>query len=235
MVRSLAPAVVLFAVLTPHLAHAQVNIDQDKTPAHIYANDCAVCHKSIRGLANGRGSSALAAFLTEHYTSNEQEAAALAAYVLAGGGGSGTPASARDAFAPDRDHAASGEPKTREARRSPKPLPEPSAGPKPTPRSRDRSRLDRGARSASVEPSRDQSKLVPDRREPVSADRAHERPRPADATPAKPEPAKLAAGPKVVKPLKPDAVAPVQSPSVPSPQVSQPSGPAPAPTDNIPD
>ncbi len=83
----LAPAIVLFAALAPPMAHAQVNIDQDKTPAHIFASDCAVCHKSIRGLANGRGSSALTGFLAEHYTSSREEAAALAAYVLAGGGG----------------------------------------------------------------------------------------------------------------------------------------------------
>src|SRR5487761_1401531 len=70
------------AVLAPAPASAQVNIDQDKTPAHIYASDCSVCHKSIRGLANGQGRPGLTAFLAEHYTSSESEAAALAAYVL---------------------------------------------------------------------------------------------------------------------------------------------------------
>ncbi|MGH6677078.1 MAG: hypothetical protein ACRECE_12755, partial [Xanthobacteraceae bacterium] len=157
MVRSIAPAIVLFAVLIPPLAHAQVNIDQDKTPAHIYASDCSVCHKSMRGLANGRGSSALTGFLAEHYTSSEQEAAALAAYVLAGGGGTGSPAPARDALEPDRDRTASAESKTRDTRRSPRPLPEPTAAAKPRPK--DRGRTERPERSASAEPGRSERRL----------------------------------------------------------------------------
>lgn len=92
MSRRLAPATLLLAVLlAPAAARAQINIDEGKTPAHIFSSDCAVCHKSTRGLANGRGNAALTGFLSEHYTSSREEAAALAAYVLAGGGGEGKP------------------------------------------------------------------------------------------------------------------------------------------------
>jgi hypothetical protein len=109
----------LLAALAPPVAHAQVNIDQDKTPAHIYASDCAVCHKSIRGLANGRGPTALATYLAEHYTSSDSEAAALAAYVLSGGGGVGSPASAHDALTgPARPRDTVATPTGREQRRS---------------------------------------------------------------------------------------------------------------------
>ena len=94
--RHLAPAFILVAALAPLSARAQVNIDQDKSPAHIFASDCSVCHKSTRGLANGRGSSALTGFLEEHYTSSREEAASVAAYVLSAGGGVGTAAPVRE-------------------------------------------------------------------------------------------------------------------------------------------
>jgi hypothetical protein len=53
-------------------------------------------------LANGRSRTALTAYLAEHYTSSDSEAASLAAYVLSGGGGGGgvgSPASGRDLLA----------------------------------------------------------------------------------------------------------------------------------------
>ena len=58
-----------------------MNIDQGKSPADIFANDCAACHKSTRGLANGQNSLALSSFLREHYTASKDQANALAAYV----------------------------------------------------------------------------------------------------------------------------------------------------------
>jgi hypothetical protein len=90
--RGVAPAIGLFIGLVPVLAQAQTNIDQGKSPAEIFANDCATCHKSARGLANGRGSSGLASFLVEHYTASKDQAAALAAYVMGAGGGDTVPA-----------------------------------------------------------------------------------------------------------------------------------------------
>ena len=89
------------------MAQAQTNIDQGKSPAEIFANDCATCHKSARGLANGRGSSGLASFLVEHYTASKDQAAALAAYVMGAGGGEAAPAARgpKPASAPDRNRA----------------------------------------------------------------------------------------------------------------------------------
>jgi len=89
VISRLALAIGLLAGLAPVIAHAQTNIDQGKTPAQIFANDCAACHKGVRGLANGKNSATLASFLREHYTASREQAAALAAYVLGGGGDGG--------------------------------------------------------------------------------------------------------------------------------------------------
>jgi hypothetical protein len=92
--------------LVPAMAQAQTNIDQGKSPAEIFANDCATCHKSARGLANGRGSSGLASFLVEHYTASKDQAAALAAYVMGAGGGEAAPARGpKPGATPDRNRA----------------------------------------------------------------------------------------------------------------------------------
>ncbi|HZP78090.1 MAG TPA: hypothetical protein VFB45_18240 [Pseudolabrys sp.] len=56
------------------------NIEAGKTPAQLFASDCAVCHKSPQGLAKGGGLS-LTTFLREHYTASRESAAALAAYL----------------------------------------------------------------------------------------------------------------------------------------------------------
>jgi len=86
VLRRLAPMIGLIAGLAPVMAHAQTNIDEGKTPAQIFASDCATCHKSPRGLGSGKGSLLLTGFLREHYTSSREQAAALAAYVLGAGG-----------------------------------------------------------------------------------------------------------------------------------------------------
>jgi hypothetical protein len=80
----LAPIIGLVALLCPIAAKAQTNLDQGKTPSQIFANACVECHKEPRGLARGRSASALTEFLREHYTTNGQQAASLAAYVLGG-------------------------------------------------------------------------------------------------------------------------------------------------------
>jgi mono/diheme cytochrome c family protein len=85
-------AVMLSATIAaPSLA--QTNIDQGKSPAELFANDCAACHKTTRGLANGENSLSLSVFLREHYTASRDQAAALAAYVLANGGNAPAPKS----------------------------------------------------------------------------------------------------------------------------------------------
>jgi hypothetical protein len=135
--RGVAPAIGLFIGLVPAMAQAQTNIDQGKSPAEIFATDCATCHKSARGLANGRGSSGLAGFLVEHYTASKDQAAALAAYVMGAGGGEAAPRGPKPATAPDRNRA-SAEP----ARPPGKPdQPPPAAGrPGPQPATASRNR-----------------------------------------------------------------------------------------------
>lgn len=233
--RRLVPAVVVIAAFVPSMARAQVNIDQDKTPAHIFASDCAVCHKSTRGLANGRGNSALAGFLAEHYTSSQQEAAAMAAYVLAGGGGVGNPPPARQQK-PDAEHAQGSpeEPKSREARRPVKPAEEPAANAKPQRPPGERGKPAAPERSATAEPGRFTPERKPEeRREPESAKRPHERPKPAETEPPK-LPATAAAAPNGAEAPKADAAPAAAAPNAPPSQETQPGEAAPAP-DNIPD
>ncbi len=62
-------------------AAAQESFDQGKTPAQLYASDCAICHKSPRGLSRAGGMFGLNNFLREHYTASRQAAAAIAAYL----------------------------------------------------------------------------------------------------------------------------------------------------------
>ena len=95
----------------PAFARAQVNIDQGKPPAVIYANDCATCHKTPRGLAVGKTSATLSSFLREHYTASTEQASALAAYVLGAGGREPAPKQK-----PEVEHARAEEPKTDQAK-----------------------------------------------------------------------------------------------------------------------
>jgi hypothetical protein len=244
----LAPAIVLLSAVTPIAARAQVNIDQDKTPAHIFASDCAVCHKSTRGLANGRGSSELTGFLSEHYTSSKQEAAAVAAYVLAGGGAVGKPAPAREQnSAADGDNGSAEkpkepkEPKSREARRSGKPEEEPAAAAKPGRSASDRTKHERGQRTATAEPGGVGAEAKPpaEHREPA---RAHGRQKPAEAAPStppapaapEPQPAAVAAAPPPAEPAKPENAAP-PAPSAATPQQAEPAAAPAGERDNIPD
>jgi hypothetical protein len=85
----------------------QTNIDQGKPASELFANYCVVCHKSTRGLANGRNSLTLSLFLREHYAASSQQAAALAAYVISAGG---------NAPAAKPERAKSDEPKGQEAK-----------------------------------------------------------------------------------------------------------------------
>ena len=60
-------------------ASAQENIDAGKTPAQLYSQDCAICHKSPSGMARAGGLFGLENFLREHYTASRETAAAIAA------------------------------------------------------------------------------------------------------------------------------------------------------------
>lgn len=100
-------SVVAIAVIVAGPTLGQTNIDQGKSASELFANYCAVCHKSTRGLANGRSSLTLSLFLREHYATSSQQAAALAAYVIGAGG---------NAPAAKPERAKSEEPKGQEAK-----------------------------------------------------------------------------------------------------------------------
>ncbi len=62
-------------------ATAQENLDLGKSPAQLFAANCAVCHKSPQGLAKAGGLLGLDSFLREHYTASKESASALAGYL----------------------------------------------------------------------------------------------------------------------------------------------------------
>jgi len=64
-------------------AGAQENLDQGKTPAQLFASNCAICHKSPQGLGKSGGLFGLESFLREHYTASKESASAIAAYIRA--------------------------------------------------------------------------------------------------------------------------------------------------------
>ena len=77
----IAPLMTLAAVaLTVTVASAQ-NLDAGKSPERLFADGCATCHRSPRGLAKGRFSLTLSWFLKDHYATSSDTAKALAAYL----------------------------------------------------------------------------------------------------------------------------------------------------------
>jgi hypothetical protein len=83
----IAPLVILGTVaaasvtLTARLAFAQ-NLDAGKSAEKLFADGCATCHRSPRGLAKGRYTLTLSWFLQEHYAAGSDTAKALAAYLV---------------------------------------------------------------------------------------------------------------------------------------------------------
>jgi hypothetical protein len=252
--RRVVSAMIMFAALASSAVHAQVNIDQGKAPAQIYDSDCAACHKSIRGLANGRNPSALTSFLSEHYTSSAKEAAQVAAYVLGGGGGIGTPAPAHaPKLKPDTTNASveepkDREPKDREVKRPGKPdaaakpdtAPKPGTAAKPDVAAKPDAEQGTGPKSQRPTPPAkpdgeqqqtavgEPGKPVPGRREPntSTATRTHGQAPPP--VPAKPTMVVVVPNPPVTPsaPLSPAAAEPAETPQ---------GAEAPVPRDNIPD
>jgi len=86
----------LAAALQISAADAQGNIDAGKTPAQIFGDTCAGCHRSARELRR-----ASASFLRSHYTAGSDEAASMANY-LAGVGGNEPRSSAASGSQPKR-------------------------------------------------------------------------------------------------------------------------------------
>jgi cytochrome c553 len=64
-------------------AGAQGNLDQSKTADQLYASNCATCHESLASVSNTKSFVELKSFLSQHYTSNRELAANLAATWLA--------------------------------------------------------------------------------------------------------------------------------------------------------
>src|SRR5476651_2526209 len=70
----------VISVLIGGPAHAQ-NLDQGKSATRLFADSCATCHRSARGLAKGRFSLTLYLFLQKHYASNSSSAWTLTSYL----------------------------------------------------------------------------------------------------------------------------------------------------------
>ncbi len=62
-------------------AGAQENLDRGKTPAQLYASDCAACHKSPQSVTKTDSVFGLESFLSKHYTTSRESAALLATYL----------------------------------------------------------------------------------------------------------------------------------------------------------
>ena len=72
--------VAVMAVLGGSVAVAQ-NLDQGKPAPKLFAEGCAPCHRSARGLAKDRFRLTLYLFLQKHYSSSSSSAWALASYL----------------------------------------------------------------------------------------------------------------------------------------------------------
>jgi mono/diheme cytochrome c family protein len=81
LARRLQALIAMVALCAAGAAAAQENLEKGKTPAQLYASDCATCHQSPRGLSKGAGGYGLENFLRAHYTASRESAAALAAYL----------------------------------------------------------------------------------------------------------------------------------------------------------
>jgi hypothetical protein len=92
-------------------AGAQGNIDAGRSPAQIFADTCASCHKSARELRRPSAS-----FLRQHYTAGSEEASAMASYL------SGLPAEPKGAQ-PKRPPAAVGDQPAEAKQQQPKQQP----------------------------------------------------------------------------------------------------------------
>jgi hypothetical protein len=216
-------AAVAFATL-PTMAFAQVNIDQGKSAADIFSSVCTACHKTPRGLAAGKNSLILSAFLREHYTASSDQASALAAYVLGAGGAEPAPKQK-----PDVEHARAEEPKTGDPKTTSHPV---RAAAKPE----EEKRPKQEARREEHLP----SPLSAEKHEPAAETASREvKPKPDDTAhavapvSAAPTPAPVDnASPSVAEPPKAE-VTPTVSAAVPAEE--QPNAGAAVPRDNIPD
>jgi outer membrane biosynthesis protein TonB len=220
--RTFVPTIGLLAIMlsasTVSPSFAQTNIDQGKTPAELFASDCAACHKTTRGLANGENSLSLSVFLREHYTASRDQAAALAAYVLANGGNAPAPK-------PTVEHARGDEPKNQEHKGQEAKGQEPK-GQEP------KGQEAKGGQEPKSQESRGQEAKGQESRgqEPKETRAPEPKVQEAKTPPAaQPEPASAAASPAAPE------TSPGSTTSAAAPSESEPSDNAPVPRDNIPD
>jgi len=96
----------LLAAFAPGIGRAQTNIDQGKSASQIFASACVDCHKAPHGLARGKNSWALTEFLSGHYTTSRDQAAALAAYVVGRGHAVAAPTPGQDTAKPAKQQEA---------------------------------------------------------------------------------------------------------------------------------
>ena len=73
-------ALLAIAMLGGSAASGQ-NLDQGKAAPKLFAEGCAACHRSARGLAKGRFSLSLYLYLQKHYASNASSAWTLTSYL----------------------------------------------------------------------------------------------------------------------------------------------------------
>ena len=79
--RGIGLAIAVLALWLAGPAGAVENLDSGKTGAQLFALDCAICHKSAASLGKAGGLFGLSNFLRQHYTSSNQSAAVIAAYL----------------------------------------------------------------------------------------------------------------------------------------------------------
>jgi hypothetical protein len=193
------------AALSAGPTRGQTNIDQGKPASELFANYCAVCHKSTRGLANGRNSVTLSMFLREHYAASSQQAAALAAYVISAGG---------NAAAPKPERAKSEEPKGQEAK------------------TQDSRGQDSRAQDSKVHESKPRAASTSPKSEPEKPMRAPQ-PGHEEAASTQAEPAPVIAAPAASQP--PSSAEAPELPTTSAGVSAQSNDNAPVPRDNIPD
>jgi hypothetical protein len=131
--RLVAVLIVAGAGLSAKSALAQEDLNRGKTPAQLFASDCADCHRNPRNLAKRENADALADFLRVHYTASRESAAAIAAYLVSLGPdprtGSGRPTTQRSRPAASQDQS-----KPDQAQPAVKPAePDPPVPPEPVP------------------------------------------------------------------------------------------------------
>lgn len=205
-----------------------IDLNEGKTPAQMFASDCAVCHQRPNGLAKGRSAGQLSSFLRQHYTTGTQQAGLLAAYLTSSGMDRGAPARATGRDAPERPAARERTPATR---------PPAAIGTRRSPESDEAAEAARGegrSKPAATEASKPAERDAPPPRRPVREDTrkppAERQPAPTASKPAAPE-AKDSEAPAASAPAA-ETPAAASAPAAP-PAEEKPAAPPPPPVPEI--